>query len=1305
MYVDFDRGDGSLIENAKALQAAINWINEEKAANCSTSDNILVGYSMGGVVARLALTYMEDDAEDHEVSYYVSVDSPHRGANVPRAVIAALIDIRNYHFDGFNVSEDVPGVEDAYQVLFSPAARQMLLYSGEGSNDLVTGHGPTYTSFQNHLHNEQGMPTQTLENIAVAKGGGTGVGQYGSMLPILDINTSTFNALSCFTDVPNVVGWFAGAFALLKLGLYAKVVIDINAMPGYVSNPLQIYERKIRLLAFTDIIPIPYFYWDSHETRAKNVNFYDGVQGGTYGVETFIDLDDEEDDLGQFINEVINGGYEPCLSLDQSKFAFIPTVSALDMGNFIGGTGAVSPNVQIDPITVVNNGETPFQKAFILDPTKYPSGFIAPVNESHNDLTPSNVFPFSTFIPPAFNTINNGTAVLGLTYNFGVGIESGEFVQTSDRLTTLIDVEEMSGLEGTVCINCDDRIDITALPSNPDNTADFFSVELTQGCDGDYGRLRINNGGNLLVGEDENITANLIVRNNSWVELNDGVIEVREGSKLIIDNGAELRLNSGSIKVFDGGEILIKEGGLLIFEDNVNLELNGNDAQLVLEGLTYVGDNATFGFSYTGTESGYIRIAKEGHWGERFAAGTNAEILLEGEDENDLILHLEESADFWEYEGSVPNQPFTSNRFQRVQFRDGKVYFEDDSRMVLRSKSKFYNCTISKEGYPAIVDGIVHFRKLEIIDSDVMSVDIESALHYYNEGALIGVNSNFNHSDVYVRGYGYYFRDCVMDHTKISADQSTIGNSVIRSTFQNSSELADFSTTELTVTNSTFTNNSGLYRRFGRATIKCSAFTNNHVAIHGSLGSIINMSTLYNGGYNYFDDNDYNIQIWDAHDLTLNQGYNELYDANIMNIYGTLDLNENVCPRIIYAYNNIWTPASGQGPIIDPDHPDLDEFDVTIQYNPNYILCNAQFKFGPVADIATCGEHDLPEGPKSNSGGGEKSNEPLPLVTTDYYFEDVPVNLALLEIASNTTVSDSLNGDDAVAADMYFELLSTVNTDSLESDSIKIIVESMLWNGLHSYKAAIERLLQTDAYSSALNQTAFQPVIEDYVSTLMQYTDSIKTPENYHKQFMLEMMKTTLFRNINKPEKSLQILVNIADCSHDSIQQILLDEMIQNVEFDIEANAIGEQSFLYDSLSFELDSSIYEIPLASFTDTTGFGTYINSPNALSFTACTEHTFAKISTNNSSYGAMNDYTIFPNPASTNLIVKKQVSDKAPAQPDIFELYDLSGRIVYSTPIPSTENFIELPNLGSGLYLFMIKNQSSLRETGKLTVINM
>ncbi|MGB6035089.1 MAG: hypothetical protein WBG42_02390, partial [Cryomorphaceae bacterium] len=643
VYVDFTRGDGSLIENAKALQEVIKWVNEEKAANFSSSDNILVGYSMGGVVARLALTYMEDDAEDHEVSYYVSVDSPHRGASIPRALIAALIDVRNYHFNDFDVSEDVPEVEEAYQVLFSPAARQMLLYSGEGSNTLITGHGPTFNSFQHHLHVEQGMPTQTLENIAIAKGGGNGVGQFGGMDPIFDVDVSTFNALGCFTDVPNVVGWFAGAFALLKLGLYAKVVIDINGMPGNVPNSLEIYERKIRLLAYWDFIPIPYFYWDSHNTYAQGVDWYDGAQGGTYGVADFIDLEDEEDETAELVNEVLNGDFEPCVILEEPTFCFIPTASALDLADYMDYNNGLGPNSQINSLSVVNNNETSFQKAFLLDPAEYSSGFIAPTNESHLDLTGSNVAPFSTIVPPDYD-LGSISAIDGFTFNFGMAGLNDQYEVTTDRITKLVTIGQNQS--GNLCVNCSGLLE-QSTSSNPQNAADHFAVELTQNCGTGIGRIRVENDGILQIGENGATTGALVARANTWIENNGGVIEVRPNSELIIDSGAELRLNGGTLRVMDGGKVTIKDGGLLIYEDGASIELNGNDAQLALGGLTYVGDDAIFGFTYQGTESGYIRLLEEGYSEERFAAGTNAEIYLRGEDHNDLVLLMEQSADLW----------------------------------------------------------------------------------------------------------------------------------------------------------------------------------------------------------------------------------------------------------------------------------------------------------------------------------------------------------------------------------------------------------------------------------------------------------------------------------------------------------------------------------------------------------------------------------------------------------------------------------------------------------------------------------
>ena len=664
------------------------------------------------------------------------MDSPHRGANVPRGVIAALIDIRNYSFAGFSISEDVPKVEEAYQVLNSPAARQMLLYSGEGSNTLVTGHGPTYNSFQYHLNVEQGMPTQTIQNVAVAKGGGTGIGQFGSASPILNVDASTFNILNCITDVPEVVGWYAGAFAFLNLGLYAKLKIDINAMPTYVTYSLKIYERKIRLIKTLPIIPIPYFYWDGHETHAETVNFYDGVQGGTYDISSFMDSDDSDEE--DFITNVINGEYEPCVDLEVQTFAFIPTVSALNMGNFMGGPNGGSPNVQIDPVAIVSNTITSFDKAFILDPSKYPLGYTAPNNESHLDLTPSNVFPFSLLISPDFNAVNENSTVHGYTFNFGYSEAGNVITKTTDRITQPITISGISSANGALWINRADNLENINNTNNPQSTSDHFPVELTRSCDFTYGLVTVNQYGSIVIGEDNAKTADLIVRENAWIEMNEGIIEVKPGSKLIIDAGGELRLNNGILRILDGGEVIIKlggefnlndglievqsggkvisegilslndgllevqnngevrieSGGKLIYEMDTQIELNGHNAVLSLGGLTHIGDNALFTFSHQGSEGGYIRMLQEGFWGQRFSAGTSAQIKLAGNGDDDLVLYLEESADFWEFFGAVEGESYNSEKFEYVEFKDCKIVMEEDSRIVLLNKSNFIRSKI-----------------------------------------------------------------------------------------------------------------------------------------------------------------------------------------------------------------------------------------------------------------------------------------------------------------------------------------------------------------------------------------------------------------------------------------------------------------------------------------------------------------------------------------------------------------------------------------------------------------------------------
>ena len=93
-----------------------------------------MGYSMGGLVARYALAYMEDRNINHDTRLYISVDTPHQGANVPVGLQAMF---KHFIHLSFNVGaleltpitislNEIDEINRAAAVFNSPAARQML---------------------------------------------------------------------------------------------------------------------------------------------------------------------------------------------------------------------------------------------------------------------------------------------------------------------------------------------------------------------------------------------------------------------------------------------------------------------------------------------------------------------------------------------------------------------------------------------------------------------------------------------------------------------------------------------------------------------------------------------------------------------------------------------------------------------------------------------------------------------------------------------------------------------------------------------------------------------------------------------------------------------------------------------------------------------------------------------------------------------------------------------------------------------------------------------------------------------------
>lgn len=91
----------------------------EEQNNPVKGDMIVIGISMGAVIARYALAYMEKNGLSHGSSLYISLDGPHHGMNIPVSVQWMIRKLN-----------DVSGNETTkkYKELFTSMACQQLLY-------------------------------------------------------------------------------------------------------------------------------------------------------------------------------------------------------------------------------------------------------------------------------------------------------------------------------------------------------------------------------------------------------------------------------------------------------------------------------------------------------------------------------------------------------------------------------------------------------------------------------------------------------------------------------------------------------------------------------------------------------------------------------------------------------------------------------------------------------------------------------------------------------------------------------------------------------------------------------------------------------------------------------------------------------------------------------------------------------------------------------------------------------------------------------------------------------------------------
>ena len=355
-----DGGADFIQRNAFILTELIQTINGMKSGN---EQNVVIGPSMGGLISRYALRYMEQNALDHDTRLYLSFDSPHKGANVPIGIQYLF----NYMLNGDPAVTAIEPVVNG--LLNSAAAKQMLVdhFSSHLSGGSTFLQDPTKlqpegaTNFRDAFQAEldaMGFP-QTTRNVTVINGSGIGAttGTPGASI----INHTFDTGVQVFPT---------------------QAIISANFTPAAsATNTVVSFVGQALIGVWVDVF--------SYSADAQQPSVTSGVDSAPGGLFDLGDFDEGGDPL---IAEFV-------ANLDNQFFDFIPSVSGLALGDDGNGINWFH-NIQI------GSGSPPGDSAGdTVNSTPFVNWYIPDVNEDHVLLTDANVtFALSEIIP---STLSN----------------------------------------------------------------------------------------------------------------------------------------------------------------------------------------------------------------------------------------------------------------------------------------------------------------------------------------------------------------------------------------------------------------------------------------------------------------------------------------------------------------------------------------------------------------------------------------------------------------------------------------------------------------------------------------------------------------------------------------------------------------------------------------------------------------------------------------------------------------------------------------------------------------------------------
>lgn len=1311
IVLDYDDGGTYIQRNAYFFVEAMKWINQVKRDQGSIERNVVIGQSMGGMVARYGLRWMEMNAIDHETATYISFDTGHQGTNVPIGAQMALRKVAGLSVGfstviGQTLEDFVAPLRDARRLLDIPASRQMLVVQDSPYS--------LHTQYYAEQNITLGMP-QNCEVLAIANGSVKGIegmqpfeasekifrGATNNIILFNGLFAQSVNSANAMNVlVPGIMtAVMGGPFIAFQLGNSAFCDMQLFALPGVGGV---VYQGIIQ----ASLLGIPLIF-AAHSESTNETRPIDSSPGG-------------------FINPIFKESLPSLFVIPTFKlhsWAFTPTVSTLhyrathahpstDNGydnvnnSFISYQPLVTQNYTYDIDNYIGQqGSTVFYRYDEENDITYPENVT--LNGTKHTYFTSQIAPWFLYHLVGEEVPAGMTSLTASAFNFGkTNVLPQSYYQAGAgpvRTRSVLDHDLTLNSQGILRVNGSAPIGFSNSGDGVAADNSVFSVKVRGGeCGTEEVIVTVNSGGQLILGDGADRRGEMVFYPNTKLVINSGgEVIVRPGSNMVFEEGSELILNGGRLHIEDNARVMQKSQSPMTVNENSEFMLTGHGSLYYTHGQINLGDNTTFEIGTATNAKG--RIVIRGTEMDYANWGQNTALYLIGDDKDDELIRFEQKGMLLvtpDAEGDVPDElrimhclvRFTEDTehedaiISSTRIRSTRARFVNENDLVAQhirvaAPSTFRQCEFDNAGIWSYL--FEPSNRLTVFMSD------------FNNHRYISGTNNLFHAIQNERGNVHIsystFDNC---NAAIRTEDLSLASVIDNNTFVNppgnARAYADDSQVEITFKKNTIDQYAyGVSDSYGKMNVLCNEFLGTSVSTLEAHYSSMDLSRYFRlGGYNRIESNHTGpVILANTAALKLIKGYNKITNSGLF-VEGTTSW---ACmagyPCEVSGIANQWAN--------DLTPPSSAKFNLT-----SYIGQTVSVPTDPVLALKPCKVFDAggvignPVYSFSNADlvslfdTDETEYPSLPLVNTASY-NNVRLDVAILTALYKMDRRDSTQGDNAKAMTLLDELISDQITrrDIMKSPELFSLV-------LSEMKYIVEEEIMNDTLS-AWPATTFTFLQGQYARLLNEFTNEFAGVPMNNQIFALELDKAHFMRQVGSETIALEILESMEQCGVDSIQQIQVNHRKKAIIKSIQIASQPDKVKAFEPEPRTVDTSTFILPSAAIPLDQYSGTILQNPTKADYITCGGKKSSQMITEEPGF----EVRLFPNPNTGEFILTHNHTDEEELA---LEVYSISGAIVYREKITSDRMKVNMGEISPGVYYYRVRVTEHYTYSGKLIV---